>query len=75
VASEDNTVSQDNTLVVRENEQSRKQKCLEEGSISLMQRKINTLQADLAKLEQEYKMQKLCKAALQGLLTQGNSMD
>jgi hypothetical protein len=75
VASKDNTVLQDNTLVVRENKQLQKQKYLEEGSISLMQRKINTLQADLIKLEQEYKMQKLCKAASQGLLMQGNSID
>jgi hypothetical protein len=32
-------------------------------SISLTQQKINALRADLAALEHEHKMQKLCKAA------------
>jgi hypothetical protein len=75
VSSEDDTVLQDDTSVVRENEQSRKWKHSEEGSMSPIQRKINTLRADLAKLEQEHKMQKPCKAASRGSLTQGNSRD
>jgi len=59
----DDTVLGANTSVARENEQSRKRNRNGEGSISLTQWKINALRADLANLEQEYKMQKLCKDA------------
>ena len=75
VASEDDTVLQDDASVVREKEQPRKRKRSEEGSMSPTQRKINTLRADLAKLEQEHAMQKICKAASRGSLTQENNMD
>ena len=59
------TVLQTETLAPCENEQSRKRRRDSDESISPIQQKINTLRADLAALEQEHKMQKLCKAACQ----------
>jgi antitoxin component of RelBE/YafQ-DinJ toxin-antitoxin module len=59
------TVLQTETLAACENEQSRKRRRDSDESISPIQQKINTLRADLAALEQEHKMQKLCKAACQ----------
>jgi hypothetical protein len=65
-------MSQLETSVVGENEQSRKRKRSLDGSMSPIQRQINNLRADLAKLEHEQEMQKICKAASQGVPTQGN---
>jgi hypothetical protein len=73
VPSLEGVMSQLDTLVIRENKQSQKQKRSLERSISLIQQQINNLQADLAKLEHKQEMQKIYKAALQGVLTQGNS--
>jgi hypothetical protein len=68
-------MSQLKTLVVEENKQSQKRKRSLDGSMSLIQRQINNLRADLAKLEHEQEMQKICKAASQGVPTQGNGSD
>lgn len=43
--------------------------------MSPIQRQINGLRADLAKLKHEHQMQKICKTASQGVLTQGNGSD
>lgn len=72
VPSLDDVVSQSDTLVDGENEQSRKRKRGREGIISPIQRQINDLRADLAKLEHEHQMQKIYKARSQGALTQGS---
>jgi hypothetical protein len=75
VPSLEGVMSQLDTSVIGENKQSRKRKRSLERSISPIQRQINNLRADLAKLEHEQEMQKICKAALQGVPTQGNGSD
>ncbi len=58
-------VLQIKALAASKNKQLQKQRRDLDESISLIQQKINALQADLAALEHEHKMQKLCKAASQ----------
>jgi len=58
-----------------ENEQSRKRKHNADKSMSPVQRKINALRADLAALEHEHKMQKLCKTACGQALKNSNGED
>jgi hypothetical protein len=71
--SQEDAVPQAEILAVCENEQSRKRKRDADESMSPVQRKINALRADLAALEHEHKMQKLCKTACEEALTNGNS--
>jgi hypothetical protein len=68
----DDGVSQSSTSAAAENEQFRKRKRKREGSTSPIQRQINDLRADLAKLEHEHQMQRICQAASQGPLTQSS---
>jgi hypothetical protein len=56
-----------------ENEQSRKRKRDADKSMSPVHQKINALRADLAVLEHEHKMQKLCKTACGQVLKNSNS--
>jgi hypothetical protein len=72
---EESTVLQIQASAASENEQSRKRRRDSDESISLIQQKINALRADLAALEQEHKMQKLCKAACQQALTNQGGED
>jgi hypothetical protein len=75
VPSLEGVMSQLDTSVIGENEQSRKRKRSLERSMSPIQRQINNLRTDLAELEHEQEMQKICKAASQGVPTQGNGSD
>jgi hypothetical protein len=61
--------------VARENQQSRKRKRCEQESITTTQNKIDALRTDLARLEWEHKMQKICETASQGPLGQDSSGD
>ena len=70
--SRDNTVSQAETSAACDSEQSQKRKRSIYESMSPVQQKINALRADLATLEHEHKMQKLCKAACEEALTNSN---
>lgn len=73
--SQENAVPQADVSTACENEQSRKRKRDADESMSLVQRKINALRADLATLEHEHEMQKLCKTACEEALTNGNGGD
>jgi hypothetical protein len=59
--------------VARDDQQSWKRKRCEEGSMTATQEKIDALRTDLAKLEWEQQMQKICEAASQGPLGQNDS--
>jgi hypothetical protein len=72
---EESTVLQIEASAAGENERSRKRRRDSDESISPTQQKINALRADLAALEHEHKMQKLCKAACQEALTNQGGED
>jgi hypothetical protein len=72
---QESTVLQIEASAAGENERSRKRSRDSDESMSPTQQKINALRADLAALEHEHKMQKLCKAACQQALTNQGAED
>jgi hypothetical protein len=73
--SQEGAIPQADSSAECRNEQLRKRKRDADESISLVQRKINALRADLAALEHEHKMQKLCKTACEQALKNSNGRD
>ena len=73
--SQEDAVPQAGISAAGENEQSRKRKRDSDENMSPLQRKINALRVDLAALEHEHKIQKLCKTACGRALKKSNSAD
>jgi hypothetical protein len=72
VLSQDENGLQAGESVGEEDQQLRKRKRCEEGSRTATQEKIDALRIELAKLEREQQMQKICEAASQELLGQND---
>jgi hypothetical protein len=75
VLSQDATSLQVGDPAAREGQQSRKRKRCEEGSMTATQEKIDAMRKDLAKLEWEHQMQKICEAASQERLGQNDTRE
>jgi hypothetical protein len=71
--SQEDTVPQTDVPADCENEQSQKRKRDADESMSSVQQKIDALRADLAALEHEHEMQKLCRTACKQALKNSNS--